>query len=186
MSTHASEKAAHSTRPHITIWLASITKKRKSQLSTSLSRWMDFQGTQYLWISSVYNGFTYKILNTYLHFSYRDEISSNTFNSVKIRTLQYIHATFSPDWKYEKIGIIHKGKMVSDCQLSISFEDTYSLDMDMNIWWSIYVICSAISSADNVSIFSLLGVCNKIIHRGTGSKLHPSLILRLNIYAHPS
>lgn len=72
--------------------------------------------------------------------------------------------------------------MISDYQLSISFEDTYSLDMDMNIWWSIYVICSAISSADNVSIFSLLGVCNKNIHSGTASKLHPSLILCLNIH----
>ena len=72
--------------------------------------------------------------------------------------------------------------MVSDYQLSISFEDTYSLDMDMNIWWSMYVICSAISSADSVSIFSLLGVCNKNMHRGTDSKLYPSLILCLNVH----
>jgi len=53
------------------------------------------------------------------------------FNSVKIKTFQYIFAMFS---SVCKIGIIHNRKMISDYQLSISFEDTYSLDMDMNIW----------------------------------------------------
>lgn len=36
---------------------------------------------------------------------------------------------------------------------------SYSLRMARNIWWSKYVICSAISSADNVSMLSLLGDC---------------------------
>ncbi len=35
---------------------------------------------------------------------------------------------------------------------------THSLRMFIKIWWSRYVICSAISNADNVSILSLLAV----------------------------
>lgn len=40
---------------------------------------------------------------------------------------------------------------------------TYWLWILMNIWWSMYVICSAISNADSVSILSALGIWKNII-----------------------
>ena len=49
-----------------------------------------------------------------------------------------------------------------DANLCRSYKETYSLRMAKNIWWSKYVICSAISNADNVSMLSLLGDWNQI------------------------
>lgn len=62
-----------------------------------------------------------------------------------------------------------------------AYSITHSLLMATKIWWSMYVICSATSSADRVSMLSLLGVWGRRGDGGGGRKGSKLGYISLNI-----